>query len=89
MIADGGTRGADPPAALYYYSPDRKGERPKAHLSKFSGHLQVDRYAGYDQLYRNGSEAGPITEVACWARARRKIRDVWIAWQSPAADEGL
>ena len=86
---DGGAGGSDPPAALYYYSPDRKGERPKSHLARYTGYMQADGYPGYDQIYRDGSRAGPITEVACWAHARRKIHDVWIARKSPTAKEGL
>jgi transposase len=38
--------GPDPPAAVYFYSPDRKAERPAAHLERFHGILQVDGYAG-------------------------------------------
>ncbi|EAQ33460.1 putative transposase [Nitrobacter sp. Nb-311A] len=34
--------GPDPPAAVYLYSPDRKAERPAAHLANFSGIVQVD-----------------------------------------------
>jgi transposase len=29
--------GPDPPAAVYFYSPDRKAERPAAHLNRFRG----------------------------------------------------
>jgi len=32
--------GADPPAAAYWFSPDRKGEHPRAHLADFNGILQ-------------------------------------------------
>ena len=42
---------ADPPAVLFRYSPDRKGERPRQHLSAFRGILQADGYAGFDRLY--------------------------------------
>lgn len=35
-------KGTDPPAAVYFYSPDRRAMRPAAHLDKFSGVLQVD-----------------------------------------------
>src|SRR6202795_3270717 len=40
---------ADPPAAFFRYSPDRKGERPRAHLAGFAGVLQADAYAGFDK----------------------------------------
>src|SRR5580700_10024829 len=52
-----------PPAVWFAYTPDRKGEHPRAHLSKFTGTLQADGYAGFEQLY----EAGRIEEAACWA----------------------
>lgn len=34
-------------------------------------------------------EGGALTEVACWAHARRKIHDVYISSISAAAEEGL
>jgi transposase len=43
--------GPAPPAAVYFYSPDRKGEHPQAHLASFAGHLHADAYAGFDALY--------------------------------------
>jgi transposase len=42
--------GSDPPAAVYFYSPDRRAERPVMHLERFKGTLQVDGYAGFEQL---------------------------------------
>jgi hypothetical protein len=47
----------------YRYSPDRKGEHPRAHLRAYSGILQADVYAGFTPLY----EDGRILEAACWA----------------------
>ncbi|MFP1592053.1 transposase [Escherichia coli] len=40
------------------------------YLACFSGVLQADAYAGFNELYRNGG----ITEAACWAHARRDPR---------------
>lgn len=40
--------GSDPPAAVYFYSPDRKAERPVAHLERFKGVLQIDGYPGFE-----------------------------------------
>lgn len=77
--------GKAPPAALYRYTPDRKGERPRAHLKSFSGFLQADGYAGFEGLYRSGA----ITEVACWAHVRRKFFDVHQANGSAIAREAL
>jgi len=31
--------GADPPAAVYFYSPDRGGVHPEQHLAGYSGIL--------------------------------------------------
>jgi transposase len=77
--------GRDPPAVVYRYSADRKGERVRAHLSAFSGVLQADPYGGFTQLYAGGT----IREAACWAHARRKYYDVYVAERSPAAAEAL
>jgi transposase len=62
---------ATPPAVWFAYSPNRKGEHPKQHLTSFTRTLQADRYAGYDQLYL----FRPIQEAACWAHVRRKYWD--------------
>jgi hypothetical protein len=35
--------GARPPAAVFFYSPDRKGEHPRAHLEPFTGVLHAGR----------------------------------------------
>ena len=74
----------DPPAVLFRYSPDRKGERPKAHLAPFTGVLQADAYAGFDRLYGER-----IQEAACWAHVRRKFYEIHVAHASPIAAEAL
>jgi transposase len=63
--------GAGPPAAIFYYSRDRKGEHPQGHLVGYGGILQADAYDGYGKLYLAGRVPGPITEAACWVHARR------------------
>ncbi len=65
--------GADPPAAVYFYSPDRGGAHPEQHLAGYSGILQADAYSGFNALYEPQRRPGPITEAACWAHARRKL----------------
>jgi len=77
--------GPDPPAVVYRYSPDRKAERPHAHLRSFSGILQADAYSGFTPLYADGR----IREAACWAHARRKYYDVYVVDRSPTAAEAL
>ncbi|WP_150289881.1 IS66 family transposase [Sphingobium estronivorans] len=82
-------RPSDKPAALFRYSPDRKGERPREHLKAFTGFLQADAYTGFERLYDLDRKPGPITPVACWAHARRKLHDVYQADPSSVAAEGL
>ena len=73
------------PAVWFAYSPDRKGIHPQTHLAGFSGVLQADAYAGFNELYRDGR----ITEAACWAHARRKIHDVHVRTPSALTEEAL
>lgn len=63
--------GSDPPAAMFYYSRDRKGEHPQGHLAGYTGILQADAYDGYSKLYLPGRRPGLILEAGCWAHARR------------------
>jgi transposase len=63
--------GAAPPAAMFYYSRDRAGEHPQAHLATYAGIFQADAYSGYNKLYEPDRKPGPILEAACWAHARR------------------
>ncbi|TPE58559.1 IS66 family transposase [Sandaracinobacter neustonicus] len=65
--------GSDPPAALFHYSRDRRGEHPRAHLASWSGILQADAYGGYSELYAEGRQPGPVLEAGCFAHARRKF----------------
>ena len=85
-VRDDRPAGDTTPAAVWFaYTPDRKGEHPQAHLSNFTGTLQADGYAGFDQIY----EAGRIREAACWAHVRRKFYDLVVAHKSPVATEAL
>jgi transposase len=43
------------PAAIFVFAPDRKSERPAAHLEQFSGVLHVDGYAGFERLQARGN----------------------------------
>ncbi|MGH7186969.1 MAG: IS66 family transposase, partial [Pseudomonadota bacterium] len=74
-----------PPAVLFRYSPDRRGERPREHLKQFAGILQADAYAGFSALY----EGDRVKEAACWAHARRAFYELHQANQSPVAAEAL
>jgi transposase len=63
--------GQGPPAAMFYYSCDRKGEHPQRHLVGYTGLFQADAFDGYRPLYLPERRAGPILEVGCWSHARR------------------
>jgi transposase len=73
------------PAVWFAYSPDRRGENPRQHLKHYKGALQADAFAGFQQLY----EGRAITEVACWAHARRKFHEIHIAHASPTTAEAI
>jgi transposase len=63
--------GPAPPAAMFYYSRDRAGAHPQAHLANYAGLFQADAYGGYGRIYEPDRKPGPILEAACWVHARR------------------
>jgi len=56
---------------VFDYTPNRKRDGPAAFLEDYCGYLQADAFAGYDGIYATKL----VTEVACWAHARRKFVD--------------
>jgi len=56
---------------MFYYSRDRAGEHPRAHLASYAGLFQADAYGGYGKVYEPDRKPGPILEAACWVHARR------------------
>ena len=60
-----------PPAAMFYYSRDRKGMHPQNHLAGYAGLFQADAFDGYRPLYLPERSSGSIVEAGCWAHARR------------------
>jgi transposase len=77
--------GPAPPGVVYVYEPDRKHERPAAHLAGFAGILQVDGYGAYKAL----AMAGLVMLAFCWAHVRRKFFDIQAASPAPIAAEAL
>ena len=77
------------PAAMFHYSPDRRGEHPEKHLANYSGIMQADAYAGFNGLYAAGRKPGPITEAACWAHGRRKLYELADLQKAPIAIEAV
>ena len=59
------------PYTVYDYTPSRKRDGPARWLAGFTGYLQADAYGGYDGIFHQEN----VTEVACWAHARRKFYD--------------
>ncbi len=80
--------GSTPPAVVYLYAEDRKGEHPAAHLAGFRGILQVDGYGGFKGLLEN-RPPGEIRLAFCWAHCRRRFYEIHRATGSPLADEAL
>lgn len=91
--------GTAPPAVLYRYTPDRKGEHCRAELADFTGWLHADGYAGFGRLYEIGamksSDAalvhGPprVAEVGCWSHVRRGFYDEFVEHKGAIAKEAL
>ena len=77
--------GSDPPGVAYVYAPDRKSERPIAHLEGFKGILQVDGYAGYRKL----ADRGDVKLAFCWSHVRRGFYELATPGPSPIASEAL
>jgi transposase len=74
--------GSDPPGVAYVYAPDRKAERPIAHLADFKGILQVDGYAGGAASWpsvamsslRSAGRICGATSTNSLPRGRRRLR---------------
>ena len=77
--------GPEPPGVAYVYAPDRKAERPIAHLQGFRGVLQVDGYAGYRAL----AERGDVQLAFCWSHVRRRFYELAASGPAPIASEAL
>lgn len=69
----------------YVYAPDRKGERPMAHLDCFVGILQVDGYSGYRPLAAKNA----VSLAFCWSHIRRRFYELAAAGPAPIASEAL
>ena len=77
-------RGGPPgqPAVLFEYDVSRGQTVPSRLLDGFTGVLQTDGYAGYNQVCRDN----PITRIGCWDHARRKYVEASKA--APAKKKG-
>ena len=81
--------GADPPAAAYFYSPDRRGVHAESFLEGFTGIMQADAFSGFGRLYKASRPPGPLTEAGCWAHARRGFFELAELQKAPIALEAV
>jgi hypothetical protein len=56
----------------YFYSPDRKGEHPRAFMKDFEGVLQADGFTGFNAMYKPDplTQEVQVKEAGCWAHWR-------------------
>jgi len=68
----------DHPQTVFVYTASRSRDGPMEFLRDWGRdqrvYLQADAFGGYDGIYA-GDAGGLVTEVACWAHARRKFYD--------------
>ena len=72
----------DRPVVLFHYDASRSEDVPSRLLDGFTGVLQTDGYAGYNQACQDN----PITRIGCWDHARRKFVEASKA--APAKRKG-
>jgi transposase len=73
--------GPEPPAAVYLFAPDRKAERPVAHLAHFKGILHVDGYVGFERLLAMAISCSPPAGRTRGASSTRSLRRQVRPWQ--------
>jgi len=81
--------GPDPPAAAFFYSPDRSGAHAERFLEGFTGIMQADAFSGFGRLYKASRKPGPLTEAGCWAHARRGFFELAELQKAPIAIEAV
>jgi transposase len=72
------------PLIVFEYCASRSGAHAKRFLGDWSGALMVDDFSGYKALF-----AGGVTELGCWAHARRKFVELEKASGSTIATEAI
>ena len=63
--------GTGPPAAMFYYSRDRRGEHPQGIWPAMPASCRRTPMTGTTSSIWPGRSPGPILEAACWVHARR------------------
>ena len=78
------TRYAPIQGVVYDFQPSRAGQASREFLADWRGKLVCDDYQGYKAGFATG-----ITEIGCWAHARRKFHELLERNQSPIAEQAL
>ena len=74
----------DDPIVVFDFCTSRSGRHARDFLGDYRGALMVDDYGGYKALFANG-----VTELGCWAHARRKFVDLYKASGSQIAHKAI
>lgn len=72
------------PMVVFDFCASRSGSHAQHFLGDYRGALMVDDYSGYKALFANG-----VTELGCWAHARRKFVDLHKASGSQIAQQAI
>ena len=73
-----------PPLVVFDYQASRSGAHARNFLTDWRGHLMVDDFGGYKALFTQG-----VTELGCFAHARRKFFELNAAQANAIAQEAL
>ena len=82
-------QGSDPPVVAYHYAPGRGAKHATALFAGFNGVLQVDGYAGYNDLADATRPGGAIALAYCWSHFRRQFYDIAKGGNAPIATAAL
>jgi len=77
-----------PPIVVFDYQSSRSGQHARDFLHGWRGSLMVDDYGGYKKMFAADAEFS-VTELGCWAHARRKFFDLQVSGAHPQATEAL
>ena len=77
-----------PPIVVFDYQSSRSGQHARDFLQGWQGSLMVDDYGGYKKMFAADAQFA-VTELGCWAHARRKFFDLQVSGAHPQAAEAL
>jgi transposase len=77
-----------PPIVVFDYQSSRSGQHARDFLHGWQGSLMVDDFGGYKKMFAADAQFA-VTELGCWAHARRKFFDLQVSGAHPQAAEAL